>query len=58
MKTKYARLRVEGLEERWCPSAVPLYWKPTDGNLWSTPANWSTNGDGTAGANSFGFDYV
>jgi len=41
--------RLEGLEERWCPAVVNMYWDPTSGNNASLAANWDQGslGSGT-----------
>src|SRR5579871_6736491 len=36
----YVRPSLEGLEERWCPATVEMYWDPTNGNDASLLANW------------------
>ncbi len=41
------RPSLEGLEERWCPADVSMYWDPTSGNNASTLANWDTGSLGS-----------
>ncbi len=39
-KPRRALLRLEALEERWCPATVNMYWDPTSLSNASTAANW------------------